>query len=82
MVSSVYFVNSLMKNEDKIKGQAYMTMTISIGTILGAFSGGWLIDHIGIPGMLAASVICGAAGTLIVNLMILRITSPDSPGAT
>jgi D-methionine transport system permease protein len=56
--------------------------TISIGTILGAFSGGWLIDHIGIPGMLAASVICGAAGTFIVNLMILRITSPDAPGAS
>lgn len=72
IVSSVYFVNDIMESEDKIKGQAYMTMTLSTGTIIGSLSGGWLIDHIGIPGMLIAAVLCGAAGTIIVNLMTGR----------
>ncbi len=39
-VASVYYVNSIMEDKDRIKGQAYMTMTLSIGTIIGSLSGG------------------------------------------
>ncbi|MBQ9299208.1 MAG: MFS transporter [Clostridia bacterium] len=65
-VSSVYYVNTLMRGEDKIKGQAYMTMTLSVGTIIGSLAGGWLIDRAGVNGMLVASVACGAVGSWIV----------------
>lgn len=64
-VSSVYYVNSLMAEQDKIKGQAYMTMTLSVGTIFSSFIGGWLIDHAGVPVMLIVSVACAALGTVV-----------------
>ena len=65
-VASVYYVNGIMREQDRIKGQAYMTMSLTIATIIGSLSGGWLIDTAGVNGMLTAAVACGAAGTLIV----------------
>lgn len=71
-VSSVYYVNELMQKEDKIKGHAYMTMTLSIGSIIGSFVGGFLIDKAGVNGMLLASVLFGLVGTVIVNVFSSR----------
>lgn len=65
-VASVYYVNSIMAERDRIKGQAYMTMSLSVGTILASLCGGWLIDVSGVNGMLTAAVLCGAAGSAIV----------------
>ncbi len=65
-VASVYYVNEIMREEDRIKGQAYMTMTLTIATIIASLGGGWLIDTVGVNGMLIAAVVCGTAGTLIV----------------
>ncbi len=65
-VASVYHVNSIMKEQDRIKGQAYMTMALSVGTILASLGGGWLIDTAGVNGMLIAATLCGAAGSMIV----------------
>lgn len=65
-VACVYYVNEIMQAQDRIKGQAYMAMTLTAAHILGALSGGWLIDHAGVRGMLIAAVLSGAAGTAIV----------------
>lgn len=73
MVASVYYVNELMEEHDKIKGQAYMTMTLSMGNILGALIGGWLIDTAGVPGMLTVSVVLSAIGAAVVLLKGKRI---------
>ena len=65
-VASVYYVNEIMRERDRIKGQAYMTMALSVGTIVGSLCGGVLIDALGVNGMLIAAVCCGGAGSLIV----------------
>ena len=65
-VASVYYVNDLMREQDQIKGQAYMTMSLSVATIIGSLSGGWMIDTFGVNGMLIVAVVCGALGTAIV----------------
>ncbi len=65
-VACVFYVNSIMKDQDRIKGQAYMAMALSVATILASLCGGWLIDAISVNGMLIAAVLCGGAGTLIV----------------
>ena len=67
-VASVYYVNEIMREQDRIKGQAYMTMSLTVATIIGSLSGGWLIDAMGVNGMLVVAVACGAAGTGIVWL--------------
>ena len=67
-VASVYYVNEIMREQDRIQGQAYMTMALTAATILGSLGGGWLIDTAGVQGMLTAAVVCGAIGTGIVWL--------------
>lgn len=65
-VSSVYYVNSIMEEQDAIKGQAYMTMTYTLGSVLASLIGGMLIDAAGVNSMLGVSVAAGAIGMLII----------------
>ena len=65
-VSSVYYVNSIMEEQDAIKGQAYMTMTYTLGSVLASLIGGVLIDAAGVNVMLVFAVIMGLAGLVIV----------------
>lgn len=67
-VSSVYYVNSIMEREDAIKGQAYMTMTYTIGSVIGAMLGGTLIDLAGVNAMLLFATISAALGMVIMLL--------------
>lgn len=62
VVASVYYVNSIMEEKDRVKGQAYMTMTNTLGSVLGSLFGGVLIDAMGIPAMLLVSSVAAAAG--------------------
>jgi len=63
-VASVYYINSIMDEEDAIKGQAYMTMTNTLGTVLGSLIGGRLIDVSGVSAMLLFATIASAIGML------------------
>lgn len=65
-VSSVYYVNSVMEEQDAIKGQAYMTMTYTLGSVLGALIGGALIDRAGVDAMLAFAAAAAFLGMAIV----------------
>ena len=61
-VAYVYYVNSIMEPQDIIKGQAYMTMTITIGNVAGSLFGGPMIDAAGVNALLAASTISSLIG--------------------
>lgn len=65
-VASVYYVDSIMEDEDKVKGQTYMTMTYTVASIIGSMIGGTLLDVWGVNGMLIVGTAAGAAGTVIV----------------
>lgn len=65
-VACVYYVNALMDEQDAIKGQAYMTMTYTLGTVFGSLIGGRLLDIAGVNAMLgAASVIAGIGAVIL-----------------
>lgn len=64
-VSSVYYVNARMHAQDAIKGQAYMTMTYTLGTVLGALIGGTLLDHASVDIMLIVASIIAGVGMVI-----------------
>lgn len=63
--ASVYYTNSLIRPSDRVKGQAYMTATNTIGSVFGSFLGGILLDVNGVPAMLLAAFAAGAVGTVI-----------------
>ncbi len=67
-VASVYYVNAVVEPEDTIKGQAYMTMTFTLGTVLGASIGGTLMDLGGVNLMLLFGIGAAAAGMIIILL--------------
>lgn len=73
-VSSVYYVNSVMEDEDVIKGQAYMTMTHTLGTVLGALVGGPLIDSAGVGAMLAVASVSSFVGAVLMLVKTQRTT--------
>lgn len=73
-VSSVYYVNSIMEEQDAIKGQAYITMTYTLGSVLAALIGGFLIDEAGVNAMLIF-----ATGAAFVGMIIVLFASEKTP---
>ena len=65
-VASVYYINAVMAPEDAVKGQAMYTMAYTIGSVLGALLGGWMIDRLGVDAMLLFGTAAAALGTGIV----------------
>ena len=60
--SMVHFARASVKGEDLVQGQAYSGMSISIAGILGSLGGGFLIDGMGVNGMLAVAVVLPVIG--------------------
>ena len=77
-VSSVYYVNSIMDEQDAIKGQAYMTMTYTLGSVIGALLGGALIDIAGVNMMLTFGTAAAAVG-MVIMLVAAEKGRTDSP---
>lgn len=63
--ASIYYVNTVMPPGDRVKGQAYMTMTHTLGTVVGSVSGGVLLDKAGVPALLLAATAVAAAGAVV-----------------
>ncbi|HJE51113.1 MAG TPA: MFS transporter [Tessaracoccus flavescens] len=63
--ASIYYVNQLMPPGDRVKGQAYMTMTNTLGTVVGSISGGILLDVAGVPTMLLVGTVVAAVGAIL-----------------
>lgn len=67
VVASVYYVNMIMKEKDRTRGQAFMTMTNTLGGVLGSSFGGAFIDGFGIHTMLLVSTVVAAAGMVLMS---------------
>jgi len=64
--ASVYYTNSLIRPKDRAKGQAYMTVTNTIGSVLGSPIGGIILDAYGVRALLFAATLVAFVGTIIV----------------
>ncbi len=60
--ASVYYINVVMKEKDRVKGQAYTTSAMTAGAVIGNVLGGTLIDVYGVFSMLWISVVFAIAG--------------------
>jgi len=63
--ASVYYVNALMKPRDRVKGQAFMTATNTLGSIGGSLIGGVVLDTLGVSVLLLIGFVVAAAGMLV-----------------
>ncbi len=69
-VASVYYVRDIMREEDRVKGQAFFTSALTLATVIGSLCGGWLIDTYSVRALIIAAMITGAAGALTVFLSV------------
>lgn len=70
--ASVYYVNSIMDEQDAIKGQACITMMYTLGSVIAALLGGRLIDFSGVNSMLIFGTVCAAVGMVILLIFTER----------
>lgn len=70
--ASVYYVNEVMEERDKFKGQALMTGTNTLGGVIGSLLGGFLIYQTGVSVMNLAGLVMAVSGAVLVFLFVFR----------
>ena len=71
--AAVYYVNSAIEPEKRVKGQAVFSMvTGGLATCIGNFMGGWMQDAFGLEMLLIVCALMALAGALVM------ITLPES----
>ncbi|NYV28304.1 MFS transporter [Streptobacillus felis] len=69
---AVYYTNDVMEEKDRVKGQAYMAVSGTIGSILGNLLGGRVIEAYSINILLLISLIVCFLGTIVLFLNLER----------
>ena len=64
-VAAVYYVDSIMAPEDAVKGQAFFTMTNTVGTMCASALGGVLLDTMGVRTLLVFVLGFSVTGALL-----------------
>lgn len=63
---SVYYVDHTLSKENLAFGQSLMTMTVTVGTVLGGLIGGKLLDMTSVPIMLFVAVLIALVGMTVI----------------
>ena len=71
--ASVHFVDELMPKKDAVKGQAFVTIAMTIRSFLGSAFGGLIINLVGISGTLYFATFITFAGVIVSILGLVRI---------
>lgn len=63
--ASIYYVNAIMQKRDAVKGQAYITIAITISGIFSSLLGGHIIDTFGFSTMMFWGTVISVIGTIV-----------------
>lgn len=72
-IGIIYYVNGIVGDNDKARGQAFAGMSYTLSSVLGTFIGGNLIDLMGVNMMLIIGSILAAVGTLVVFVTVEQV---------
>ena len=64
--ASILFVENVIDADNRVRGQAMMTMTTALGSFVGSLIGGVIIDRFSVNTMLVTSSVMALVGALIV----------------
>lgn len=76
--ASIYFVNEIMNEHDKFKGQAVITAFVTAAAVIGSLFGGIIIDNFGVKTMLYFGAALSTLGTVIVAIFAPRACKVQS----
>ena len=77
--ASVYYINNTMRDEDRVKGQTYVTGLATLGGVVGSIVGGRLLDTASVHGMLIFASVAAVAGCFFI-LYAVRKKDPQPAG--
>lgn len=77
--ASVYYVDRLLPSSERARGQSYMTLTLTLGTVISGLAGGALLDAAGVPALLVGSTLIACAGLMgvVVGTASRRVDAPQ-----
>ena len=75
--SSIYYVNQVMDKEDRIKGQAFVAVTMTLGGVFGSLFGGWLLGMTSVYNMLLSATVLSIIGTFLAFFSIEKMPNID-----
>lgn len=61
----VHYTSECMRPADKVKGQAYFSVAMCLGSVAGSMGGGVVLDHAGVPALLLVITLVSAAGSAV-----------------
>ncbi|MGB4589543.1 MAG: MFS transporter [Clostridiaceae bacterium] len=71
--ASIHYVSQVMDTKDRIKGQAFTSVTMTLGGVTGSLLGGWLLGATSIYNMLFLGTILSLIGSIIAYFSIENI---------
>lgn len=81
LCASVYYVNALMAPQDRVRGQALMTLVQTVSSATGALLGGLLLDRLGMSGTLKVALLVSILGSALMIAFTQRVKSPPKISA-
>lgn len=71
--ASIHYVGQVMDMKDRIKGQAFTSVTMTLGGVTGSLLGGWLLSATSIYNMLLLGTLLSLIGSVIAYFSIENI---------
>ena len=68
--TAAYFADHMMKEKDKVKGQAYINSAITLGGVFSNLASGKLLDSFGVKTMLGVGLVVCLVGVVIVLIAV------------
>lgn len=78
-IASIYYINEMVRPSERVQGQAWLTMAITLGNVLASFAGGLILDWAGVRTLLAASVAAEAVGMVIFWFLLRKGSKTMAP---
>ena len=71
--ASIDYVNQKMEDMDLVKGQAFVTGALTLGSVFGTVFGGFLLDVATPKTMLLIGIVISAIGSIIACLSVEKV---------
>lgn len=78
-VASVYFVNDMVRTNEKVRAQTLVTASGALANMIGSLGAGWLVDHLGITRLNLLNVVLVASAAVVMIWCAYTQTKEEIP---
>lgn len=75
IVAIVYYTNQSMAQEDKVKGQALITTSHTVGSVIGSSVGGWILQTFSVEKGLLFAIVISLIGATAYYIALIHYTN-------